>query len=883
MSRAWSRFVYALCVVILTGLALKPTPITGAQLSPTHQDRDLSTKASSDLSASYRENAKCDSLYRTLPESAGQDLVDLLLAANYVCIADLEWVDNVQLQHAIANEINVLDVAYALSEVAQSYDGFAISDLENLMRFLRVIEDIHFWCIRQGPSSGGNCTDEMWVASQPWDTSPGSTVHRAIFDAVQTIRVNPHFANSNDTHADMLFELTGLIREYKQSADHLEMVVWWLINWGERYQKSSFKLVMDAMFDVLTTGHENRERFGTAFGEHSELLDTLQRRALEFEELDDDWQFIATRSAVEIGRFSIYPSTSNYGRVREVVNSIRTAYLEDESLKPIWLRVIAELDYNDRTNCTHYGTCEWYAGSGFNVNFRNAVFDNNLECPRSYCPDDRVTIHAQNLNSEQLTLACERLDDVANQFHPRFDTDCEPVSNDFNRHLDIYVFHDIRSCEDYSSAAFFRNADTCSGIYYEWDPADPSTRPYFVATQFEDWEVPPDPRLSIWNFEHEYAHYLDGRYNVHGGYRGDIDSLHWWTEGVAEYIAALVSPHLYPPPFKTEHTLAEILLHSDSLPTTYQDRHLTVRFFMDNDRNFISLVIDYLRRGEYGEYTAFLKQTAESYSAVWDKWLRTGGQNMGEGDSRYVLVPLLLAAENENQNGFVRLANLSDRRGNIEIIAIDDVGNRSDPITLPIGAQQTVHFNSNDLEDGNPSKGLPYGVGSGEGNWRLEVTTELQIFAIGYAETANGLQTPMSGVARKYRGGYLVPLFNPADDTGQRSFLRIGNLTDEEVSVTITGIDEIGANSGEIKTQIGPYATTTLSADELETGSTKLNGDLGHGQGKWRLFVSSTKEIFVMSLAESLSGRLVNLSSLTGEQLLSVEILKAVVTEKIPN
>ncbi len=362
--------------------------------------------------------------------------------------------------------------------------------------------------------------------------------------------------------------------------------------------------------------------------------------------------------------------------MRDTVNSIRSAYAEDESLKPIWLRVVAELDYNDRLNCDYYGTCEWYAGSGFNVNFRDAVFENTQDCPRSYCPDDRTTIHAQDLNKDQLMLACERLDEVATQFHSLFDTNCEAVANDFNHHLSAYVFHDTSSCKDFSSAAFFRNADTCSGIYYEWDLANQSTRPYFVATEYEPWEDPPDPRLSIWNFEHEYAHYLDGRYNVYGGFRGELDSLHWWTEGVAEFVASLVVRHLDPRLFESKFTLAEILLHSDSLPTQYKDRHLAVRFFIDNYPNVIDTFIEYLRNGEYSEHTAFMSRAAAIYAEGWQAWLRSGGQTLNEVKDQPFLVPFLLSAGNEHQLGFLRLVNLMDREGEIEIVAVDEDGQR---------------------------------------------------------------------------------------------------------------------------------------------------------------------------------------------------------------
>ena len=53
----------------------------------------------------------------------------------------------------------------------------------------------------------------------------------------------------------------------------------------------------------------------------------------------------------------------------------------------------------------------------------------------------------------------------------------------------------------------------------------------------------------------------------------------------------------------------------------------------------------------------------------------------------------------------------------------------------------------------------------------------------------------------------------------------------------------------------------TLTAQQLEAGGTGLKGALGDGASKWRLTVTSEQDILVMSLLESPSGHLTNLSS----------------------
>ena len=81
-------------------------------------------------------------------------------------------------------------------------------------------------------------------------------------------------------------------------------------------------------------------------------------------------------------------------------------------------------------------------------------------------------------------------------------------------------------------------------------------------------------------------------------------------------------------------------------------------------------------------------------------------------------VPLFVSASHPSgHQGFVRVINRSDEAGEVLIDAVDDEGVPSAVVTLAIGAGETVHFNSGDLEDGNAGKGLSGAIGTGDGNW----------------------------------------------------------------------------------------------------------------------------------------------------------------------
>ena len=235
------------------------------------------------------------------------------------------------------------------------------------------------------------------------------------------------------------------------------------------------------------------------------------------------------------------------------------------------------------------------------------------------------------------------------------------------------------------------------------------------------------------------------------------------------------------------------------------------------------------------------------------------------------LVPLFPAAtpasadaQFAGRQGFVRVINHDQEAGDVSIEAIDDAGARRAPTSFTLNAGQTVHFNSRHLQDGNPAVGLQ-GLGvpsAGAENWRLLVDSALDIEVLAYLRTADGFLTAMHDLAPFIGGSRHIAFFNPARNVNQRSLLRLINAGAEPSAVTIAGTDDAG-NAGEtVRLTIPPGAARTYSAQDLERGHAQLEGALGSGQGKWRLAVNADASLHAMSLLESPTGHLTNLSSL---------------------
>ena len=227
-------------------------------------------------------------------------------------------------------------------------------------------------------------------------------------------------------------------------------------------------------------------------------------------------------------------------------------------------------------------------------------------------------------------------------------------------------------------------------------------------------------------------------------------------------------------------------------------------------------------------------------------------------------IPLFAAASNPlGRQGFARIVNHSDRAGEVQIEAFDDSGKSAGPVTLPIDANETVHFNSDDLEGGNAKKGIEAGTGPPEeGNWRLELTSPLDLEVLSYMRTKDdGFLTSLHDLVPRTESMHRVVTFNPGKNRNQVSWLRLMNPGEEAAAVRIEGIDDKGRSPDEVvEVTVPAGASRVLSAAELESGGDDFTGALGTGSGKWQLMVSSEQAIEVMSLLSSPTGHLTNLS-----------------------
>ena len=235
--------------------------------------------------------------------------------------------------------------------------------------------------------------------------------------------------------------------------------------------------------------------------------------------------------------------------------------------------------------------------------------------------------------------------------------------------------------------------------------------------------------------------------------------------------------------------------------------------------------------------------------------------NTGGGTGH--VLPYILAERTAGAHGFVRIVNRSAQAGTVTLTAIDDVGHNAGTETLSLAANGAIHFTSRDLERGNADKGLS-GVGAGTGHWRLVLTSSLDIQPLAYVRTTDGsFLTRIDDVEAQAEGSgnrYIVHFFNPGSAWKKVSYLRLINPGSADTVVAISAHDDQGRNRGPVSFSLLAGHARRVTVSELETGE-GLDGRLGTGSGKWRLTVTATQPVQVMSLLQTpTTGHLTNLS-----------------------
>ncbi|QRH03531.1 collagenase [Shewanella litorisediminis] len=244
--------------------------------------------------------------------------------------------------------------------------------------------------------------------------------------------------------------------------------------------------------------------------------------------------------------------------------------------------------------------------------------------PQRHACSERLYILSQDLTTAEFAESCTRLISQENSFHELLDTQRLPTANDFNEALQVVAFKNWSQYNAYGQLLFDIGTDN-GGMYIEGTPSKPGNQASFFA--FRQWWIAPE--FAIWNLNHEYVHYLDGRFVKYGGFGHFPGKMVWWAEGLAEYVSkGTENPEamaLAREKQASTPSLAEIFAteYQDGLDRTYRWSYLAIRFLAEQRPNALKEIVKHLKTDYFEGYETRLQTLAANEQTAFSDWLAT--------------------------------------------------------------------------------------------------------------------------------------------------------------------------------------------------------------------------------------------------------------------
>ncbi|MFI8086011.1 collagenase [Kitasatospora sp. NPDC086009] len=589
-----------------------PQPGIGAAAQGDGQNRSVPASDRAPLSATAPADAASTGAAATSAKSAGQQsaaataaacnvgdftsrtgsaLVQQIKSAELGCVNQLFTLTGTDANKAF-REAQMVTVANALRDTAAAYPGNNTTSAGQLVLFLRAGYFVQWY----HPADVGTY---------------GTALQTAIRGALDTFFANSHSRDVSSDNSGTLGEAVVLIDSAQENVRYLYVVKRMLADYNAAtHNPAGMGNALNGVFTVLWRGHQI-PAFVSAVQADPSVLDSLYgfagaNNAL----LGGDYGFLVYNATREMGRFLQYAPLQAKDRplVKGLVDQSsvggRTAYQ--------WAAAAEMTAAYDAANCSYYGTCD----------AANRLKAANLTV--SYTCSPSIKILAQALDSTQLSTACTSLTGQDAYFHSVV-RDGGPVANDRNTTIEVVVFHGRFDYGVFAAIIYGINTNN-GGMYLEGDPAAVGNQPRFLAYEAE-W-VRPD--FQIWNLNHEYTHYLDGRFDMAGDFNAGMTTpTVWWVEGFAEYVSYSYRKVSY------DAAMSAAGLHTYSLSTlfdtTYDNAdqtrvynwgYLAVRYMLEKHRADMDAVLAKYRAGDWNGARGYLTSTIGTrYNADFDAWL----------------------------------------------------------------------------------------------------------------------------------------------------------------------------------------------------------------------------------------------------------------------
>ncbi|GAA3167380.1 MULTISPECIES: collagenase [Streptomyces] len=521
----------------------------------------------------------------------GSELVRQITSSTTDCINTLFQVKGND-GYLAFREAQMVTVADAMRDGSAAYPGDSSTGMPQLVLYLRAGYYVQYY----DPDTVGDYGPELRTAIQ---------------GALDAFFASSHAFDVSDANGETLSEAVILIDSAVENARYLSVVKRLLADYDSSYNSSWYMLnAVNSVYTVTFRGHQVPE-FVAAVEADPSLLDALSDFALHhLDLLGTEQSFLASNAGLELGRFLQEDS------LRPKASPLAAALLGKSSLTgptaPLWVGLAQMVEAYDKANCSYYDTCDLVQ------RLKSAVL------PVSHTCSDSIRILAQQMSAADLDASCTSLRNQDAYFHD-VTRDNGPVDGDHNDTIEVVVFDSSTDYQTYAGAIYGIDTNN-GGMYLEGDPAAAGNQPRFIAYEAE-WTR---PDFQIWNLNHEYTHYLDGRFDMYGDFEAGMTTpTVWWVEGFAEYVSysyrkinyddavAQAGAHTY-----TLRTLFDTTYDNADQTRVYNWGYLAVRYMLQSHRADVDTLLGLYRKGDWnGARTLLTSTIGDRYEADWKTWL----------------------------------------------------------------------------------------------------------------------------------------------------------------------------------------------------------------------------------------------------------------------
>ncbi|MEV0972586.1 collagenase [Microtetraspora glauca] len=553
--------------------------------APTHPRPSLKSRSATSAKAAAACNVS-DFTGRT-----GSALVQQITSSTTDCVNTLFNLTGGDAAAAF-REAQMTSVAYGLRDNAVNYTGDNSTGTAQLVLYLRAGYYVHWY----NPSTIG---------------SYGSTLKTAIRAGLDAFFGNSHSSTVSDANGEVLAEAVTLIDSAEENDRYLYVVKRLLSGYTSAYDAHWWMLnAVNNVYTVLFRGHQV-PAFVTAVQADPSVLNTLDSFAVNhLDLLGTDRAYLTSNAGRELGRFLQHSALLS--TVRPLARDLLQRSAITGRTAPLWVGVAEMTDSYDKANCSYYGTCDLQA------RLAASILSITYSCGSS------IKIRAQDMTSAQLADSCASLTNQDAYFHTLVKDGGTPVANDNNTTIEVCVFDSSTDYQTYAGAMFGIDTNN-GGMYLEGDPAAAGNQPRFIAYEAE-WVR---PAFQIWNLNHEYTHYLDGRFDMYGDFSAGVTTpTIWWIEGFAEYVSYSYRNVAYDAAIaeaaNRTYALSTLWDTTYSHDTTriYRWGYLAVRYMFEKHPADVATVLGHYRTGNWNGARTFLTSTIGGrYDGDWWTWL----------------------------------------------------------------------------------------------------------------------------------------------------------------------------------------------------------------------------------------------------------------------